>query len=360
MAVQNGPNAEKVLTSVGLTIAQVAGTPASYVSTWFAEFRRLRARYSRGLSGAVLVVEYSISVPTDAPDGVPDIAAAQASVESADFSSLTTLLQANLDSEVGDGAYAVTVTGITATAINVASPTPPEGGHDGGPEGGAAPIAVGIAVVSAALLLGCGSLVVVLVWRRYRRQPARPGNDIEVRRDVEIPQFAVPSAAMATSSAWSEKLSVDFDDEQPPRGAPSAGLDPGSARVQTPEPIAAAVLPQKRQPPQKRRQVGAGAAAAGGPGIEPLPALPDDLLAREIPELPTVPSSPKVALLMGARARPWPESPAAPDALAAVPGLGDLDDDADGPSLSSECSMGVLPTAGAPLPVRLGRMTISL
>ncbi|CAK0882499.1 unnamed protein product [Prorocentrum cordatum] len=282
-AVRNGPDALKVLNSLGATIAQVVGTSASYVSTWFAESRRLRAP-TRGLSSGSLVVEYSVSVPADAPADIPDLAAMQASLDSVDISSFTSLLQANIDVEVGDGVYEVAVTGITAIAINVPSVTLPEAEDriDAGLEVEANSIIVGI-VISGVVFIGCGSLLLLLGWRSHRRQA---GDHV---RDAEVPGIPVGplGAAGSAASARSEKLSFRFEGDKPPEGDPSsanagsasAGAQAAAARPpagvgprprqRSPKPRSPTPRPKKRGKAQQVADAGEAAAGPGGAARQP-------------------------------------------------------------------------------------------
>ncbi|CAK0790603.1 unnamed protein product [Prorocentrum cordatum] len=309
VAVRNGPDAGKLLTSVGLTIAQVTGTPARYVTTWFAKLRRLMAA-SRGLSTAVLVVEYSISVPADVPADIPDIAATQASLDSVDVNSFTSLLQANLDAQVGGEVYVVTVTGVTSIIIEDPGAALPEGGNADNSEEDAPEIIVGI-VVSSAVVLVCGSLALCQVLRRHRRQrqPARQGNDLE------IPRFDVQSALSRPSARSDKQLSVRFEDGRPPAGAPSlasvgsasaaeapavptgspGGPDPGTAEATA---VGSATSAARRRSASERRRSADDADAASAAACVAPPLLPEELLVHASPAPPAVPVTLEAALLL--------------------------------------------------------------
>ncbi|CAK0878861.1 unnamed protein product [Prorocentrum cordatum] len=136
-AVLTGPHSEHVLNAIGQTVAGVVGVPASYVSVWFANARRRGAvvrrftmtftstshtQTSTSTSTATpITVEYGVDVPVDASADYPDVATMKESMNNVDLSSFTSLLQASIDSEVGDGVYSFVVVGITASAVDVSS-----------------------------------------------------------------------------------------------------------------------------------------------------------------------------------------------------------------------------------------------
>jgi hypothetical protein len=176
-AVQRSPQAEEVLEPIGLTISQVVGVPARYVSVWFAESRRLKAA-TRQLSGSDVEVGFSIDVPADSAADVPDAGAVEASVDSVDVNALTSLLQENIDSHVGEGLYSVQVTVLGVKSDDAGSFVP-----DGSDDAGSSPSSPIVFFLAAVFFcIAFQFPFVALFWRlrRLRLQheesnPARSG-----------------------------------------------------------------------------------------------------------------------------------------------------------------------------------------
>jgi len=159
-----------MLNSVGLTISQVVGIPASYVSAWFAESRRLRAA-TRQLTGGILEVEYSIYVPVDSFADSPDIDVAEATLNSVNFSSFTSLLQDNIDSNFGEAVYSVSVLAIEAVVVEDLHAIPAE------PDDTQASASSVLIII--AIGIGCciGSLLMILTLFSRRRRALRLERD---------------------------------------------------------------------------------------------------------------------------------------------------------------------------------------
>jgi len=156
-----------VLNSIGLTISEVVDVPSSYVSVWFVESRRLEA-VKRKLSARAFVLEYSIDVLADSDSDASDVNNVEASLDSVDVSSFTSLLQTNIDSSFGAGVYSVEVLVITAV-VDVSGSTPV-----GSDEAGISPTAVIIFIFTGVgFCVGCQFPVMALCWRRRRRQDLR-------------------------------------------------------------------------------------------------------------------------------------------------------------------------------------------
>lgn len=111
-AVRSSPEeAEKILSSVGLTISQVVGMPASDVSVWLAEGSRKLEPAARQLSASAFEVEYSIECRREMHD-------VKASLDSVSVDSLTSLLQEIIASSVGEEAYTVQVRAFSAKVLH--------------------------------------------------------------------------------------------------------------------------------------------------------------------------------------------------------------------------------------------------
>lgn len=243
--------------------------PAIYVSTWFADSRRLGAA-ARGLSSGTLVVEFSIDVPADAAAGVPDVEAAQAALDGVDIGSFTSQLQANIDAEVGKDVYTVSVLSITATVVGDPSATPAPAAPDE-----AVPLLL-VGVVAALLCcLGCGFPVAALIVLRHRRR-------------LQVARTAARGGAPALGSSEPVSVPACLANEppntavvvvEPPKAAflPEAAAEPASAASHPPAPERRPSLPK------------------------PPPPLPEEALSPEghsVPELPLLPTMPPALLVL--------------------------------------------------------------
>ncbi|CAK0808481.1 unnamed protein product [Prorocentrum cordatum] len=161
-AAGDSPEGEQVLSSIGATISQVVDVPASDVSVWSADSRRLHARLratTRRLSRSILEVEFSIDVLAGAS------AAVQASLDGVDMNSFTSMLQRNLDSNVGEDVYSVQVLAITSVVVDASGATPI--GADHGQESSSIFIFV---VFGLGCCIGCEFPALALFLRRRRLQ----------------------------------------------------------------------------------------------------------------------------------------------------------------------------------------------
>jgi len=160
-----------ILNSVGLTISQVVGLPASYVTVWFKESRRLKA-VTRELSSGAIEVKYGIDAPADSIAAFPDVGAVEAIMDSVDVSSFASLLQDNIDSNVGVGEYSVQVLAITSIAVEAeVAESAPEGSDDTVSSSTATLFIIG----GVGCCVGCQIPILVLFWRVRSRRAARPG-----------------------------------------------------------------------------------------------------------------------------------------------------------------------------------------
>jgi hypothetical protein len=160
-ALRNSPEGEKLLDSCLLTLSRVVGMPASYISVWFEESRRLREA-SRQLSRSVLELGYSIAVPEDGDAGVSDIAAAEAELDSINVSTFESMLQENIDSSVGTGLLSVSVLTITADVVD----TP------GAPASASDDIQGAYTIVFISLGVGCCPVLALVCWSLLLRRRA--------------------------------------------------------------------------------------------------------------------------------------------------------------------------------------------
>jgi hypothetical protein len=182
-AFQNDTEAEKMFISVGRTISQVVGMPASYVSVGFADSRRLTAA-TRQLTGGILEVEYSIYVPADSVAEYPGIDVAEASLNSVNVSAFTSLLQENIDSVFGDAVHSVSVLAIEAVVVDESSTTTAEDhaidhaipAESDGAQSSASGLLI-IIVVGTGCCLGSLFVILALFLRRRRRRALRMEGD---------------------------------------------------------------------------------------------------------------------------------------------------------------------------------------
>ncbi|CAK0862469.1 unnamed protein product [Prorocentrum cordatum] len=172
-AVRSGAEAEKLLVSVGVTISQVVGMPASYVSVWFAEGSRRLGAATRRLAGGILEVRYSIYVPSDIDAESLGIDDAEASLNSVSVSSFTSLLQKNIDSNFGEAVYSVSVLALDAVVVDDVHTVPAEPDER---QGSASSVLI-IIVIGVGCCLGSVFISVMLFSRRRRRWALRLERD---------------------------------------------------------------------------------------------------------------------------------------------------------------------------------------
>jgi hypothetical protein len=123
-------------------------------------------------------LEYSVHVPAGSGTEGPDIAAAEASLNSVSVSSFTSLLQENIDSCVREGVLSVSVLSITAAVVNAPAATP--AGSDDTQNHSV------IVFIIVGLGLGCclafGFLILAMVWHRrqlHRQAQCKAQNRLE-------------------------------------------------------------------------------------------------------------------------------------------------------------------------------------
>lgn len=183
---RGSPDADKILIAVGLTISEVAGVDASHVTVWFAEARRLATAAARRLPAGALEVEYGIDVPAESAAAVPDVGAIEASLGNVDVSYFTSLLQQNVDSNVGEDLYSVQVLAITSYAIG-APDAPLEVSDD--TESSSSTTVIYI-IVGVAFFVGLEIPILALCWRMRRRANQREASRENQDQLPEAPGLA--------------------------------------------------------------------------------------------------------------------------------------------------------------------------
>lgn len=158
-----------MLNSVCLAISQVVRMPASYVTVWFVKSQRVRT-VRRQFTGDTLEVEYSIDVPLERVADFTGTVAAEASLNIANVSLFTSLLQDNIDSSFGEGGHLVSVLAIEVVVVDETNDTPAGLGDS------LSSILV-IVACGALCCLGCPCATLALIPRRRRFQALRLERD---------------------------------------------------------------------------------------------------------------------------------------------------------------------------------------